>query len=97
MRQGDRHRRGWLRLACPHPSRQTSNPKGGASSHRGVISYRVIAGLLSRIKLQEPCYGKPRGRLSMVDFLLGFAFVAMILSPAIVAKMHRLRARKRDN
>jgi hypothetical protein len=33
----------------------------------------------------------------MVDFLLGFAFVAMILSPAVVATMHRIRMRKRGN
>ena len=28
----------------------------------------------------------------MVDFLLGFAFVAMILSPPIVATIHRARS-----
>jgi hypothetical protein len=33
----------------------------------------------------------------MVDFLLGFAFVAMILTPAIVAAVQRSRSRSSDN
>ncbi len=33
----------------------------------------------------------------MMDFLLGFAFVAMILSPAIVASVQRVRTHQRDH
>jgi len=33
----------------------------------------------------------------MVDFLLGFAFVAMILSPAILASLLRVRTHEGDN
>jgi hypothetical protein len=33
----------------------------------------------------------------MVDFLLGFAFVAMILSPAVVVSVRRARTHGRDN
>jgi hypothetical protein len=33
----------------------------------------------------------------MVDFLLGFAFVAMILSPPIVASVRRARIHGRNN
>jgi hypothetical protein len=33
----------------------------------------------------------------MIDFLLGFAFVAMILSPAIVASVQRSRNHQGDN
>jgi len=33
----------------------------------------------------------------MVDMLLGFAFVAMILSPSIVATMHRARSQGSGN
>jgi hypothetical protein len=33
----------------------------------------------------------------MIDFLLGFAFVAMILSPAIVASVQRARNRNSGN
>jgi hypothetical protein len=33
----------------------------------------------------------------MVDFLLGFAFVAMILTPAIVATVQRSRSHSSDN
>jgi hypothetical protein len=33
----------------------------------------------------------------MIDFLLGFAFVAMILSPAIVASVQRSRKHQSDN
>jgi len=33
----------------------------------------------------------------MVDFLLGFAFVAMILSPAVVASVQRARSHESDN
>jgi hypothetical protein len=33
----------------------------------------------------------------MIDFLLGFAFVAMILSPAILVSVHRGRTHRRDN
>jgi hypothetical protein len=33
--------------------------------------------------------------VSVIDFLLGFAFVAMILSPLIVASLKRSRTRKR--
>ncbi len=33
----------------------------------------------------------------MVDLLLGFAFVAMILSPAVVASVQRSRSREHDN
>lgn len=37
------------------------------------------------------------GAISMVDFLFGFAFVAMILSPVIVATVQRSRIRQRDS
>jgi hypothetical protein len=33
----------------------------------------------------------------MVDFLLGFAFVAMILTPAIIATVQRSRSHGSDN
>jgi hypothetical protein len=33
----------------------------------------------------------------MIDFMLGFAFVAMILSPAIVASWQRSRMHDSDN
>jgi hypothetical protein len=33
----------------------------------------------------------------MVDFLLGFGFVAMILTPAIVATVQRSRSHSNDN
>jgi hypothetical protein len=32
----------------------------------------------------------------MIDFLIGFAFVAMIVSPAIVATLQRARSREGD-
>jgi hypothetical protein len=35
--------------------------------------------------------------VSMVDFLLGFAFVAMILSPAVVASVQRARSHQSEN
>jgi hypothetical protein len=33
----------------------------------------------------------------MFDFLLGFAFVAMILTPAVIATVQRARAHQHDN
>jgi hypothetical protein len=33
----------------------------------------------------------------MVDYVLGFAFVAMILSPVIVASVQRSRSREHNN
>jgi hypothetical protein len=35
--------------------------------------------------------------VTMIDFLLGFAFVAMILSPAVVASWQRARTHDSDN
>jgi hypothetical protein len=32
----------------------------------------------------------------MIDFLIGFAFVAMILAPAVVASIHREISREDD-
>jgi hypothetical protein len=35
--------------------------------------------------------------VTMIDFLLGFAFVAMILSPAVFASWQRARTHNSDN
>jgi hypothetical protein len=65
-----------------------------------VISHRVTAELSCFIKAadgEEAAAENLNGENSMVDFLLGFAFVAMILSPAIVASLQRGRSHDSDN
>ena len=65
-----------------------------------MIFHRVTAELSCLIKAadgKEAAAENLNGENSMVDFLLGFAFVAMILSPAIVASLQRGRNHDSDN
>lgn len=75
-------------------------PTGHPRSHRIVIPMSpatAISFTHSRVS-REPGHRfqcVPGGL--MIDFLLGFAFVAMLLSPGIVSALHRARTRERDN